>query len=204
MRIGIDFDNTLIGYDAVFLAAARARGLVNGALPDGASKQQIRDCIRRLDDGERRWQQLQGFVYGAGIGGAVLIEGAARFLQRSAAAGHEVFIVSHKTEFGHHDRARVNLRHAALGWIEERGLFKDGRYGLNVARVFFEATRAEKLQRIARLGCTHFIDDLEEVLTDPEFPAGVTRLLLGRPAGMAAAPCLSCPTWGDVEAAVFA
>jgi len=28
MRIGIDFDNTLIDYDRVFLDAARERGLV--------------------------------------------------------------------------------------------------------------------------------------------------------------------------------
>jgi hypothetical protein len=204
VRIGIDFDNTLIGYDAVFLAAARARGLVNGALPDGASKQQIRDCIRGLADGERRWQQLQGFVYGAGIGSAVLIDGAATFLQRCAMAGHEVFIVSHKTEFGHHDPARVNLRQAALGWLRAQGLLDRARFGLSEQRIYFEATRPEKLDRIARLACTHFIDDLEEVLTDPAFPRGVARLLLGHPTDAAAASCRACPTWGAIEAAVFA
>lgn len=206
MRIGIDFDNTLIGYDAVFLAEARARGLVNGALLEGASKQQVRDCIRRLDDGERRWQQLQGFVYGAGIAGAAAIDGAEAFLQRCAAAGHHVFIVSHKTEFGHYDPARVNLRHAALDWMRTQGLLDPGRFGLSAQRVYFEATRPEKLDRIARLGCTHFVDDLEEVLADPAFPPGIARLLLarGEHGASARALCRICPTWADVEAAVFA
>lgn len=206
MRIGIDFDNTLISYDAVFAAEARARGLLNGALAAQATKQQVRDSIRRLEDGERRWQQLQGFVYGAGISRAQMIDGAAAFLERCAAAGHEVFIVSHKTEFGHHDPARVNLRQAALGWLRAQGLLDRSRFGLSEQRIYFEATRPEKLDRIARLACTHFVDDLEEVLTDPAFPDGVTRLLLARgdnsPA--ARAVCRVCPTWRDVEAEVFA
>jgi hypothetical protein len=36
--------------------------------------------------------------------------------------------------------------------------------------VFLEPTKADKLTRIATLGCTHFIDDLPEFLSDPGFP----------------------------------
>ena len=83
MRIGLDFDNTLIDYDRVFLAAARERGLV---APDfTGSKREVRDAIRLLPDGELAWQRLQGHVYGAGIGGAVLFDGADQFLQRCRA-----------------------------------------------------------------------------------------------------------------------
>ena len=31
------------------------------------SKQQVRDAIRRLPEGELKWQALQGHVYGKGI-----------------------------------------------------------------------------------------------------------------------------------------
>ena len=60
MRIGIDFDNTLIDYDQVFTAAAKRRGLIDAAF-DG-SKRAVRDSIRLLPNGEFAWQLLQGYV----------------------------------------------------------------------------------------------------------------------------------------------
>ena len=175
MRIGIDFDNTIITYDEVFRAAARAQGLIEPGF-DG-SKQAVRDAIRLLPDGELTWQKLQGQVYGKGIVDAGLCNGVDSFLRRCRAEGAVVFIVSHKTEFGHYDPARVNLRTAALDWMTARGFFRPDGYGLAPDNVFFEGTRAEKLARIGTLDCSYFIDDLEEVLDDPGFPAGVQRIL---------------------------
>jgi hypothetical protein len=201
MRIGIDFDNTIIAYDAVFRGVASRRGLIGHGFR-GESKQAIRDHIRLLPDGEIAWQRLQGQVYGKGIAEATMFPGVAGFLQRCRAARLPVVIVSHKTEYGHHDPDRVNLRLAALDWMTRQGFFGD--FALSRESVFFESTRAEKLGRIAALACTHFIDDLEEVLTDPEFPAGVERILLangaGRPTG---APYAICPTWAAVEEQIF-
>jgi hypothetical protein len=54
--------------------------------------------------------------------------------------------------------------------------------------VYFEGTRTEKIARIVALGCTHFIDDLEEVFDDPAFPSGVERLLLTMTEGVSAGP----------------
>jgi hypothetical protein len=198
-RIGLDFDNTLVGYDGVFFAAARERGLVSA--DNLVSKRAIRDAIRLLPEGELAWQRLQGYVYGAGIGGAKLLDGADGFLRRCRGEGHEIFIVSHKTEFGHHDPARVNLRDAALGWMEANGLFAVDGYAIPTANVFFESTRAAKLARIAAIGVTHFIDDLEEVLTDPGFPPGVMRVLLADAGGESC--CKLCPTWQRVAEIVL-
>ena len=66
LRIGIDFDNTIIAYDEVFCAAAKRRGLIAAEFIGG--KQAVRDAIRLLPDGELAWQRLQGQVYGKGIG----------------------------------------------------------------------------------------------------------------------------------------
>jgi hypothetical protein len=174
-RIGIDFDNTLIDYDEVFRTLAHARGLVGPGFRGG--KDAVREAVRRLPAGETQWQRLQGEVYGRGISGAVMFEGADTFLRRARAEGHEILIVSHKTEYGHFDPARVNLREAALAWLGQKGFFQDDDFGMAAADVHFAATRAEKLEQIARLGCTHFIDDLPEVLDDPAFPAGVVKIL---------------------------
>src|ERR1700733_10016389 len=115
MRIGIDFDNTLIDYNRVFVTAARERRLIPADF--NGSKREVRDAIRLLPEGELAWQRLQGHVYGAGISGAVPFAGAADFLRRCARAGVETFIVSHKTRYGHHDPGRAGLRAAARGWM---------------------------------------------------------------------------------------
>jgi hypothetical protein len=79
LRIGIDFDNTIITYDDVFRAAAEAGGLIAPGFC--GNKQAVRDAIRLLPDGELAWQRLQGQVYGKGIGGAAMVAGVATFLR---------------------------------------------------------------------------------------------------------------------------
>jgi hypothetical protein len=176
LKIGIDFDNTIAGYDDLFCTVAAELGLVP---PDfTGSKQDVRTAVRRLDDGERRWQALQGRVYGARMQGAALLDGVVQFCRRCYAhGGIELSVISHKSQFGHFDPERVDLREAARRWMRSRGCFEPTGLGLDPDRVYFEPTRADKLARIAAVGCTHFVDDLEEVFDDPDFPAGVRRIL---------------------------
>jgi hypothetical protein len=175
MIIGIDFDNTIAGYDRVFVAEAERRGLLAAGTP--ATKKAVHAQLKGLPDGERQWMAIQGQVYGARIGEAVLIEGVADFLGTCRARGIKVAIISHKTEYGHFDPARVNLRDAARRWMTDRGFFDAGGFGLDSAALFFEETREAKVARIAAYGCHVFIDDLEVVLTHPDFPSGTARHL---------------------------
>jgi hypothetical protein len=202
MRIGIDFDNTLVTYDEVFGAAAAGFAAIGPGV--GRQKRDIRDYLRTLPDGELTWQRLQGYVYGKGISGAQMFPGVDAFLRRCRNEGAEVVIVSHKTEFGHHDPDRVNLRDAARGWMTAQGFFAKDGYAIPPGNLFFEATRAEKLRRIAMLQCCCFIDDLEEVLDDPDFPPGVTRILFSQAELPGHAPAYAvCRSWNDIEKLVF-
>jgi len=183
LKIGLDFDNTIAGYDTLFCAVAIELGLVARGF-DG-TKNDVRAAVRRLDDGELRWQRLQGQVYGARMAGANLLDGVAEFCRACRARGDvELFVISHKTQFGHFDAARIDLREAARSWMRTQGFFEPDGLGFAPEHVYFETTRADKLARIAAVGCTHFVDDLEEVLDDPAFPAGVQRILFtnGAPA----------------------
>jgi len=200
MHIGLDFDNTIIRYDEVFVAAAKERGLIPEEF--AGSKQQVRDAIRLLDDGENSWQKLQGHVYGAGIGGASLFEGLGEFLRRAKANGDRVSIVSHKTEYGHFDPLRVNLREAALGWMESQGFFDPLRFGLSRENIHFGTTREEKLEGIRASGVEVFIDDLEEVLDEPDFPAGVRKVLFSQHP-VAGKPYPVYGTWAEISEAMF-
>jgi hypothetical protein len=204
MRIGVDFDNTLCDYDQVFVAAAKTRQLIDAGFI--GSKQAVRNHIRQSPGGEIAWQRLQGHVYGSGIAGAFLFDGVGEFLMACRHHGCDVFVVSHKTQFGHYDPQRVDLRQAALGWMGDHGFFDEARFGLHHARVFFENTRAAKLKRIRSIGCTHFIDDLIEVFTDAGFPQGVHPILFSAVPGAAEElpGATVCPTWRHIAKAIFA
>ena len=200
LRIGLDFDNTIITYDDVFLSTAQEWGLVGSDFI--GRKQAVRDAIRLLPDGELLWQRLQGQVYGKGLAKAKMFEGVDSFLHRCRVNNVPVMIVSHKTEFGHYDPDRVNLREAARNWMTVRGFFSDSGYAIARGNVYFEGTRQAKLSRIEQLGCTHFIDDLEEVLSDPAFPPGLERILFTEDIH-ASGPYIVCPTWQHIEKQVF-
>lgn len=200
MRIGLDFDNTIIRYDEVFAAAAAERGLLPAGF--GGNKQAVRDAIRLRPDGELDWQRLQGHVYGKGIGDAQAFPGVDGFLRRARKANADVMIVSHKTEYGHFDPDRVNLRTAALAWMEAQGFFGADDFALRRADIHFAASRAEKLARIAALRCDVFVDDLPEVLDDPDFPACATRILFSEQSDHNGSYRV-CRSWQAIEQAVF-
>jgi FMN phosphatase YigB (HAD superfamily) len=199
MLLGIDFDNTLIDYDDVFLTLARERELIDNSVQ--GSKRAVRDAVRQLPNGEIAWQQLQGYVYGAGIARARLFEGAHETLLRCRAQGVPVFIISHKTRYGHHDPYRIDLREAALDWLEHRGFFATRPSLVPVENVRFADDRAAKLRWIGELGCTHYIDDLEEVFADLSFPAGVKRILFSTISSPHAD--VVCSHWNAIAAAIF-
>jgi hypothetical protein len=200
MRIGLDFDNTIAGYDAVFPAAARAAGLVPADFRGG--KAELRAHLRRLPEGETDWMRLQGRVYGALMDQAVMMTGLDAFLRRARAEDAELFVVSHKTIHGHFDPDRVDLRAAARRWMEAKGLFAAGGYGLPAANVYFEDDRDAKIARIRALDLDVFIDDLEEVFQEPDFPTSVRPVLFtnGR-TGPADLTC--CADWDAITATVF-
>jgi hypothetical protein len=175
VRIGIDFDNTIAAYDHVFLAVARQWLL----LPEGfqGGKKAVRDAIRNGPGGERQWQRLQGYVYGKQMQRATLFPGVGDFLQQCREQQIPVYIISHKTAIAHFDQDRTNLRHAAWAWMEAKGFFREAGFAIDPSNVSFHDNRGEKLNKVKQSGCDVFIDDLEEIFLDPDFPPSVNRIL---------------------------
>jgi hypothetical protein len=173
--IGIDFDNTIVSYDDLVYRIALERGLIGRQT--ARTKRAVRDSVRQLPDGELEWTKLQGLVYGPLMAEARLIDGAPEFIRRCGDTGIAVYIISHKTEYSTYDDTRTNLRVAALEWMVAHRFFERDGLGLSRGAVYFESTRAGKIARIERVGCSHFIDDLEEVFREPSFPRGVQKIL---------------------------
>lgn len=180
MILGIDFDNTIINYDEIFYTEARERGLIQPS--HKRDKKNIRDAIRKIPNGEIEWQKLQACVYGEGIKGAKLVEGVKSFLQACHDQKIKVYIISHKTRYSALDPKQIDLRQAAVEWMERNDFFVKKGLGLSAHQLFFESTRGEKISRIKNLQCTHFIDDLEETFLEESFPQNVEQILY-RPSG---------------------
>lgn len=173
MRIGLDFDNTIANYDQAFPKVARIIGVANTA----SSKRKLRVELEKSPDGERTWQRIQGLVYGRYIDEARPHEGVHEFIQRALLLGHDLFVVSHKTEYGHFDESRTPLRIAAVTWLRDHEIVGESDHSISPTRVYFSDTRAEKLSAIRELKLDIFIDDLLEVLTEPAFPNATKRVL---------------------------
>lgn len=193
--LGLDFDNTIVLYDDVFARLGQDSGLLPAGFSGG--KRGVRAAIRALDDGEAKWTALQARVYGPGMALAVPSPGLLAFLARVRAAGLVPAIVSHKTEFAAADPG-TNLRDSARSWIAAQGLTDPAGGGIDPALVFFESTRAEKIERIRALNCRWFVDDLDEVFLEPDFPDGTARLLFTPGGSGPAGPWRICPGWREV------
>lgn len=200
VRIGIDFDNTIICYDKVFAAAARQRGLVSDEWT--GSKTDVREYLRSKPGGELAWQGLQGWVYGKGIGGAEIFSGVIDFLEACRRNGAGVSIVSHKTRFGHQDPDRTDLRVAARDWLGATGLIGAENSALTLNDVYFEDTQAAKVERLASLNLDVFIDDLVDVFEQPHFPRGIKSILFASNAHPG--PYQAIASWAEIQREVFA
>jgi len=180
-RIGVDFDNTIACYDHVFAHAAVAHGLLLDS--EIASKADVKSGVLSRPGGDLNWQKLQGQIYGKFMHKASIFPGFVEFLSLARIRGHEVYIVSHKTEFGHFDEEKVSLPDEAMKWLIANKFVGPKPSMVRTNHVFFEPTRELKLARIQTLGCTHFIDDLEEVLNEPGFADTVRKYLFNYNAG---------------------
>jgi hypothetical protein len=170
--IGVDFDNTIVCYDALFHRVALESGLVPADLP--VNKSEVRNHLRRIGR-EEVWTEMQGCVYGARMAEAAPYPGVLEFFQACRRAGIPTCIISHKTRHPFLGQPH-DLHQAALLWLEQQGFFDPAQIGLSRSQVFLELTKQAKIQRIAACRCTHFIDDLPELLSEPGFPQ-IERIL---------------------------
>ena len=154
MNIGIDFDNTIASYDKLFHEVALDENYIDRSW-DGSGKTKLRNYLRSQPDGEKTWMKLQGLVYGKYMHCAEMMPGVANFILSCKLRNHKVFIVSHKTEYGHYDSTRTPLRNIAFDWMSSQGFFNQNVFGLNPEKVFcthpkisiLDATNSNKKRR---------------------------------------------------------
>lgn len=192
MRIGLDFDNTLIRYDALFHRIAREWDLIPADVP--VQKKAVRDYLRSQNQ-EDAWTEMQGEVYGARIAEAEPFEEMLNILKVLSQANIPLCIVSHKTQTPYRGPA-YDLHQAARDWLTQQGFFASSGLNWQSNQVFFEVTKEEKCQRIVDLGCSHYVDDLPEILE--LLPDSIQKILFAS-SGTATLPSgwLHLQNWQD-------
>jgi hypothetical protein len=185
MHIGIDFDNTIVSYDALFHRVALEKKLIPSGL--SANKVAVRDHLRSCGL-ENTWVEMQGYVYGARMDEAEIYPGFTTFLDWARSAKHQVSIVSHKTrhpfagpQYDLHAAARswINIHlqdsHSNVPWFADHS-------------IYFELTKIDKISRIGSIGCDVFIDDLPEILLAENMPKQIRKILFDPDSNHACAP----------------
>ena len=202
LRIGLDFDNTIANYDQAFPEVARILGYETNNLKATLNKRELKLELLKQSDGDTAWQKVQGLVYGKYIDLASLYPGVCEFVLRALASGHEIFIVSHKTELGHFDESRTPLRQAATTWLINQNLVGDSDSKIKLQNIFYAETRDEKIGKIIELQLDVFIDDLDEVLSDKSFPRSTKKILFGS-ADTTSPEILAMQSWREVGDELF-
>ena len=172
LKIGLDFDNTIVSYDKVFFEVALEKGLIPHTLE--ANKISVRNFLRSCDK-EDEWTALQGYVYGTQMHKALPFDGVIDALIRALENTCELFIVSHKTRVPFKG-PKYNLHLAAENWISNTLKFNNEPIILR-KNINFREKKEEKIQRISELKCDIFIDDLPEILQHSSFPTKTNAIL---------------------------
>jgi len=158
--LGLDFDNTLVRYDKLFHQLALEKSLIDHSMP--ADKTAIRDYLRSQGQDDQ-FTMLQGEAYGLRILEAEPAKGMLKALSEVNKRGIPMVLVSHKTRVPYKGPG-YNLHQAAWGWLEKHGFFDLNGLAWNRNQVFFEESKSAKIARIEEQGCSHYVDDLPEIL----------------------------------------
>ena len=159
-KLGLDFDNTLINYDLLFFKLALEKNLI----PENLEKSKI--AVRNYflkNNVENQFTLLQGEVYGKHIEKACQSQGMFSALKNIKKKGIELVIVSHKSKYPFAG-TQYDLHESAMKWMKKNNFFSTKGLSLSTNDIFFELTKEAKVKRIKDLGCSHFIDDLPEIL----------------------------------------
>lgn len=171
MKIGIDLDNTIICYDNVFFNVAYAKNWIPHDLDK--SKVSVKDYLQKCNKNDV-WTELQGLVYGPKLIEAKPYKDVVNFIGKAKNAGHEVIIISHKTNYSMMGK-KYDLIAYAKSWMLENNIVSNNL--LNESNVFFAPTRRDKVDLISSECCDIFIDDLIEVFNEPGFPEKCIKYL---------------------------
>ncbi len=174
MKVGIDLDNTIIDYTGLFHRAAKQMEWLSDDSV-GTDKSSVKSYFIEREE-EPKWTELQGIVYGQTIANAKAYEGVVECLQAWLDDGHELSIISHKTQYPIIGE-KLDFHRAALEWLGENIFSQLSSDQFDSSNVFFNPTIARKVAVVAQQKCDVFIDDLKKIFLHDDFPIATRKVL---------------------------
>jgi len=168
-HIGVDLDNTIIDYSLAYGVISKQFEFETELV----DRMSIRTHLRLQENGIE-WERFQALLYTEGLISAQPAKGVREFFEWCCISQIEVSIVSHKTIQTPEIFGAQNLRQPAIDWLSEHSLVSDF---VESDHLHFCATQSEKVNTINEIGCDVFIDDLLEVLVNPELSSEISRVL---------------------------
>lgn len=194
MRLGLDFDNTIVCYDLLFHKIALEKGLITAEVQ--MNKLAVRDYLR-ANGKEDVWTEMQGQVYGSRMKEARIFPGVLECLKWAKQNDITVSIISHKTK-NPYLGTQYDLHEAAMNWIENN-LKYDDRMLISPNNIYFEVEKNIKINRIDSTGCDVYIDDLPEILNSAKFPIRTAKILFDPDGHHLNAGLLTVKNWLEVK-----
>ena len=182
--IGIDLDNTIINYEKSFIIIAKKLKLIDDIFINkkiknmNDSKSIIKNYLIKKNK-QRDWEFLQGQVYGKYINLASINENFYKFLILCNINNYKVYIISHKSTYGHFDHNKINLKKKSINFLKSKKIIHNA-YGIHEKSIYFCQNQELKIKNIYNLKCNYFIDDLEEIFTNKSFPKTTNKILLSK------------------------
>ena len=169
---GFDLDNTLIDYSGAvkeYCKIKRMNTCANIIL--------LREQLGKNEESDYEWQLAQSWLYTEGLQFAQPAVGSFDLCSYLIQEGYQLYIVSHKTFYTPDFCGRVPLRDLATNWIKKSTI---ANYFEETNQIYYESTRDLKVKRIRELSLDYFVDDLEEVFTEPKFPVNTKCFLINK------------------------
>lgn len=169
MKIGFDFDNTIVCYDNAIKILSGTLKIPKKLTRD---KLTIRDYLRNQNR-ENEWTEFQGVLYGPGMAHARPYINFIEITKYLKLYQHELFIISHRSKYPYLGE-KHDLHHFARNWIEVQ---INSPLLINNSNIFFEEKLENKIKTIEKLKIDLFIDDLTEVINHEDFPFNTKPIL---------------------------
>ena len=169
MNIGIDLDNTIINYDKRFVDVASKKKYINKNWK--GVKQDLKEEIKKLENGNAKWNKVQSIVYGDLSKKVFVNIGFYEFLWRAKLKKHNIFIISHKTIHPHYNK-NIFLRDEANKFLNRNNIIKL----VGARNIYYTDSLKDKICLINSKNLDWFIDDLEEVLNNTNISINLKKI----------------------------
>jgi hypothetical protein len=170
INLGLDFDNTIVNYGNLFGNLAFSKKLITSkTLKD---KETVKKYMI-LKGNEKNWTELQGEVYGKEILKAKPYPFFKKSLREIDSDKVNKLIISHKTLYPIRGK-KYNLHSIATKWLIKNNFYNKDQY-FQKENIFFEQTFEKKINKIKKMQCDIYVDDLKSVLL--ELPKSINKIL---------------------------